>query len=84
MMLLCVLFELWYVNVIYSFWVVFCICVCDSFEYGIYCFRLVSVFLCYVSDGVEFSVIVLCDHGYVDESANHGVESGVFVLYGVV
>ena len=32
----------------------------------------------------EFIIVVMCIHEYVDESANHGVESSVFVLCGVV
>ena len=51
---------------------------CGSFEYGIYYLGFVSVFLGYVFDGVEFIVVIMCIHKYVDEYAN-GVESGVFV-----
>ena len=57
------------------------VCVCDSFEYGVYYFGLVSIFLCYT---VVFIDVVLCIHWYVDEAVNHGVESGVFVLYEMV
>ena len=57
---------------------------CDSFEYSIHYFRLVSVFLCYVFDGIKLIVVIMCVHVYVDESVNHGVESAVFVLYGVI
>mgnify|MGYP003623631326 CR=1 FL=1 len=56
----------------------------DSFKYSVYYFRLVSIFLCYVFDGVEFVTVVLRVHWYVDEPVNHGVESSVFVLCGMV
>ena len=52
--------------------------------------QVVFIFLYHVFDGVEFNDAVMFFHGYVDESANHGVESthwgGMFVLvlYGIV
>ena len=82
MMLFCV-FELWQVTVKYLF-LLFCVYVGDSFEYSVYYFGLVSISFCYVFDGVEFIVLVLCVHWYVYESVNHRVECSVFVLFVMV